>query len=124
MIAGLGALIAGAVAWLRQPQTRNQLDGLKLRLPVVRDFFVQIYLTQTLRVMSLSLANGVPLVDALDACQDLVRNSVFRRFIDGLRTQVTEGRGIAAGFEEAAFVPPMVQPDGRHRRGDRQPAPR
>lgn len=104
-----GVLIAGLVHWLRQPLTRDRFDGLKLRLPVLRDIFAQIYLTQTLRVMSLSLANGVPLVAALDACEDLVRNSVFRRFIERLRTQVTEGRGIAAGFSEADFVPPMVR---------------
>ena len=109
VVGGLGALLAAGVAWLRQPATRNRLDGLQLRLPFVRELYIQIYLTQTLRVMSLSLANGVPLVDALHACRDLVRNSVFRRFIEALRIQVTEGRGIAAGFKEAPFMPPMVQ---------------
>ena len=109
-VIGAGGLLTTAiVAWLRQPATRDQLDGLKLRLPFVRDLYLQIYLTQTLRVMSLSLANGVPLVDALHACQDLVRNTVFRGFIDTLRTQVTEGRGIAAGFKETPFMPAMVQ---------------
>ena len=109
VIGALGAALAGAMVWLRQPATRTLVDGLKLRIPGVKTLYVQIYLTQTLRVMSLSLANGVPLVDALHACQDLVRNAVFSRFIDALRIQVTEGRGIAAGFREAPFIPPMVQ---------------
>lgn len=109
VIGALAALIAALHGWLRRPATRGVLDALKLRLPVVRELYVQIYLSQTLRVMSLSLANGVPLVEALHACQDLVRNLVFSRFIDALRIQVTEGRGIAAGFDEAAFIPPMVR---------------
>ena len=121
ILGGCGVLLAGAVSWLQQPAARGAIDGLKLRIPLVSDLFVQIYLTQTLRVMGLSLANGVPVVDALRACQDLVRNSVFARFIDTLRLQVTEGRGIAHGFEQTAFIPPLVRQMIAHRRGHRQP---
>ena len=109
ILGGCAVLLAGAVSWLQQPAARGAIDGLKLRIPLVSDLFVQIYLTQTLRVMGLSLAHGVPVVDTLQACQDLVRNSVFARFIDMLRLQVTEGRGIARGFEQTAFIPPLVR---------------
>lgn len=109
VVGGCGVLLAGAVSWLQQPAARGAIDGLKLRLPLVSELFVQIYLTQTLRVMGLSLANGVLVVDALQACRDLVRNSVFARFIDALHLQVTEGHGIARGFEQTAFIPPLVR---------------
>lgn len=109
VLGGCGVLLAGAVSWLQHPAARGTIDGLKLRVPLVRDLFVQIYLTQTLRVMGLSLANGVPVVDALQACRDLVRNAAFARFIDSLHLQVTEGRGIARGFEQTLFIPPLVR---------------
>ena len=108
-IAGIGLLCAGLALWLRQPATRIALDDLKLRLPGARDLYAQVYLTQTLRVLGLSLSNGVPMVDALHACRELVRNATFRGFIDTLRVQVTEGRGIAYGFRQASFVPALVQ---------------
>lgn len=108
VLSGGAALLAGGVAWLRRPETRSRLDGLKLSLPGVRLIFVQIYMSQTLRVLGLSLAHGVPLVDALRACQDLVRNTVFSRFMADLRRQVTEGGGIASGFRQAPFVPALV----------------
>lgn len=108
-IAGALALAAGLALWLRQPATRTAIDAFKLRTPGLRDLFVQVYLTQTLRVLGLSLANGVPMVDALHACRELVRNATFRTFIDDLRVQVTEGRGIAYGFRQSPFVPPLVQ---------------
>jgi type II secretory pathway component PulF len=66
-------------------------------------------LSQTLWVLGLSLAHGVPLVDALQACQDLVANRSFRRFMTGLREQVTEGRGLASGFQQSPLVPTMVR---------------
>ena len=109
LLAGSAVALALAVHWLRQPATRGRLDALKLRLPGLRQIFTEIYLSQTLRVLGMSLAHGVPLVEALRACQDLVRNTVFSRFMADLRQGVNEGGGIAAGFERASFVPPMVR---------------
>jgi type II secretory pathway component PulF len=107
--AALAALSGGAAALLRRPEVLEWLDGLKLRVPGLRTIYQQIYLSQTLRVLGLSLAHGVPLVDALRACQDLVANRLFRRFMVDLREQVTEGRGLAPGFQNSPLVPTMVR---------------
>jgi type II secretory pathway component PulF len=109
VLAAAAALLAAGVRWWQQPHARSVLDRWKLQLPGLSDLFAQVYLSQTLRVLGLSLANGVPLVDALRACQDVVRNVVFSRFIAGLRQQVTEGEGLAQGFRASPFVPPLVQ---------------
>ncbi len=108
------ALLAGAglwwlLAWLKTPAGALLIDKLKMRTPLVKDIFVQIYLSQTLGVIGMSLANGVPVAVALKASQDVVKNAIFGRFLESLRINVNEGRGIAAGFNESAFVPPMVR---------------
>jgi len=59
--------------------------------------------------MSLALTNGVPILDALGCCREVGGSARFRRFVESLETGVREGRGIAIGFEEAAFVPPLVR---------------
>lgn len=109
VLGGIGAVGLGFLRWRSTQAGREVLDGLKLKLPVIKDIFVQLYLIQTLRVLSLSLRNGVPMVDALAAGRDVVENLVFRRFIGGIQSQVEEGRGLAAGFESASFVPPTVK---------------
>lgn len=103
------ATLIGGVHWWQQPHARSVFDRWKLQVPLVRELFVQVYLSQTLRVLGLSLANGVPLVDALRACQDVVRNVIFARFIETLRRQITEGQCLAQGFRESPFIPPLVQ---------------
>lgn len=103
------AALAGGVHAFRQPLARSVFDRCKLELPLIRELFVHVYLSQTLRVLGLSLANGVPLVDALRACQYVVQNVIFSRFIETLRRQVTEGQGLAQGFRESPFIPPLVQ---------------
>lgn len=109
LLGATGALGLGFLRWRSTQAGRQVLDGLKLKLPVIKDIFVQLYLIQTLRVLSLSLRNGVPMVDALNAGRDVVENLVFRRFIGSIQMQVEEGRGLAAGFEGASFVPPTVK---------------
>lgn len=109
LLGATGALGLGLLRWRSTQAGREVLDGWKLKLPVIKDIFVQLYLIQTLRVLSLSLRNGVPMVDALAAGRDVVENLVFRRFIGGIQSQVEEGRGLAAGFEGASFVPPTVK---------------
>lgn len=103
--AGLGLL----AAWLRTAGGQRTVDQLKLRTPIVRDIFIQMYLFQTLGVLGMSLANGVPITAALKAAQEVVGNSVFFEFLQRVQRHVNEGRGVAAGFAEAEFMPPMVR---------------
>ena len=103
--AGLGALLA----WIRTPAGARLVDELKMRTPVIGDIFVQVYLNQTLSVVGLALVSGVPITVALKASQDVVGNLVFSRFLETVRRHVNEGQGIASGFNQAAFIPPMVR---------------
>ena len=57
----------------------------------------------------MSLANGVTLVDAAKASETVVKNAVFVDFIRGLRQNVTEGKSFALGFQQAEFIPPIVE---------------
>jgi type II secretory pathway component PulF len=103
--------VAGFITyrWLSRPEGAATIDRLKLRLPVVREIFAQIYLSQFLRVMGLSLANGVSVPDALQACREIVDNVEFRGFLDRVQRQVHEGKGVSAGFQGTDFVPPLVR---------------
>lgn len=106
---GLALLLAAAVAALRRPAIQAALDRLKLRLPLVRDIFIKIYLTRLMRVMGISLERGVTVLATLAACREVVPNLAFQAFIAQLEVDVTEGKGIAAGFKNADFIPVSVQ---------------
>jgi type II secretory pathway component PulF len=106
---GVLALAAAAIAALRRPDVRERLDRLKLRTPGLRDIFIKIYLTRLMRVMGISLERGVTILATLEACRHVVPNAEFQRFIRELEVQVTEGRGIAAGFRDSALIPTSVR---------------
>lgn len=103
------AAIAGLAVWLKTPRGKELLDQLKIRAPLVGTIFIQVYVSHTFRVLGTSLANGVPVMVAMKAAQDVVANSVFARFLQDVLASIEQGRGVAAGFGEAGFIPPMVR---------------
>jgi len=108
LLLGFASALAALHAWARSAPGRERLDGLKLYLPGLRTAFARFYLVQFLRVMSLSLGNGVPILDALHAAREVVRNRRFRRFIDRVEHRVREGGGLASAFSESPFIPPIA----------------
>lgn len=106
---GIGLATWAAVSWVKSEGGKLTIDRIKMGMPVISDIYIKIYLTQMLSVLGLSLTNGVPIAVALRACQDVADNSIFSRFIDDLKLKVNEGMGIAIGFQNAPFVPPMVR---------------
>lgn len=108
IVVGLGAAIAGVIRWTSSANGRQMIDDWLLRVPGVRSIFAELNLVQMLRVMSLSLGNGVPMVETLRACRDVVDNLVFKRFVDHVTQVVREGGRIAQGFDGAAFLPPIA----------------
>lgn len=105
----IGALVTALVVLVRRPASQAAMDRLKLRVPLVRDIFIKIYLTRLMRVMGISLERGVTVLATLSACREVVPNLEFQRFIAQLEIDVTEGKGIAAGFKNSAFIPVSVR---------------
>ncbi len=106
---GIGAMFLALRFWLRSDDGQTRVDRWKLRVPLVRDLFTQIYMTQSLQVLGLSLSNGVSVMDSLESCRDVVRNIEFRRLIAVVEKKVQAGAGIAAGFATSPFVPELAK---------------
>lgn len=97
------------MTWIKSPAGKLAIDQFKMRAPLIKDIYTQVYLSQTLSVLGLSLSNGVPITVALKASQGVVKNLIFVRFLDDIRNHVNEGRGIAIGFTTSTIIPPMVR---------------
>ena len=108
----LAGLVGGGfliVRWLRTESGRISVDRLKLKLPLLAPVFVQLYLVQSLRVLSLSLSNGVTVVDALKSCRDVVDNGVFQQLLVRVEAIVTEGGKVGEGFSKSEFIPDLAK---------------
>lgn len=108
-VGGTGALIWLSSLWLSSASGRLMTDRLKLTIPGVRSISVQLYLSQTLRVLGLSINHGVPIVDALKACSDAVSNRQYRKLLHQVEAHVREGGRISEEFEKSEFIPQLTK---------------
>ncbi|MFW2403862.1 MAG: type II secretion system F family protein [Gammaproteobacteria bacterium] len=106
-VVGAGGMLL--VRGIKSPAGTALIDDWKLRIPVVSGVFVQLYVTQSFRVLSLSLTHGVSIVDALEAARDVVSNYRFRGLMARVERSVQDGGTIAAGFAESPFIPDLVK---------------
>jgi len=108
---GAGAAAAAMLLarWARGDAGKAAIDRSKLRLPILRELFVQVYMIRIMRVMSASLGNGVSVLDTLQASRETIDNRLFRDFLLRVEDRVTQGGGIAAAFRAEPFIPVLVR---------------
>jgi type II secretory pathway component PulF len=108
----LVAFAAGAwllVRWMSSSAGSVHIDRMKLRSPAIGAVYVELYLVHTLRVLSLSLANGVTVMEALAACRELIDNVLFRAELAKIENAVTEGKSLTTAVMESRLFPASVR---------------
>jgi type IV pilus assembly protein PilC len=105
---GLFGAGAGIHFWKRTEKGREMIDGLKLRIPLLKSILLQYLLAQITRTLATVLRGGIPLVQALDTTAGVISNRVMARQLAEARALVTEGVSLADAFERTRLAPDMT----------------
>lgn len=87
---------------------RRMLDKIKIRLPIVGNLFVKIYLTRFARSVSTLIAGGIPLTRTMEIVADIVGNTVYRDLTLNTIKVIEDGNSIATLYARSSDVPPML----------------
>lgn len=99
----------GIKAKLRtDPEFAVTLDGWKLKIPGVGPILHKIILARFASYFGLMFSAGISVLDALKICEGIVHNKMIERAIARAQQQISEGAGIAAGFESVEIFPKLV----------------
>lgn len=79
-----------------------------LRLPVAGIMIERLIVARFSRTFGTLISSGVPHLEALDIVRGATGNEVLRRAIEGVRTSVREGEGIAEPLGESGVFDDMV----------------
>ena len=109
LVVGLGGTAFAVSRWVARPEGAAFFDRAMLAIPGLRDIVVQLNVVQLLRVMGLSLGNGVGMVEALRSAREAVASPTFRRLLERVEQGIHEGRGLHHGFNDEAIVPDLVK---------------
>jgi type IV pilus assembly protein PilC len=107
IVGAIGAGV-GIYAWQRTETGRNILDGLKLKIPLVKTLMTQYILAQITRTLATVLRGGIPLVQAIDTTAGVISNRIIARKLTAVRGLVTEGVSLANAIERTRLAPDMT----------------
>jgi len=104
-------LFAGAFflrSWKRTETGKLQYDQLKLKLPVFGRLTKIVALAEMTRTLSLLVAAGISIIEALGIVADSVGNEVYRKDLKKAAKEVEKGIPLAVSMAKGNNFPPLV----------------
>ena len=103
-----GALMAAWAAVGRTAWGRRWLDATGLRLPALGVLRGKTAVARFARTLGTMLANGVPILHALQVARDTAGNAVFAAAIESVRERVQSGAAVAAALTATRRFPDLL----------------
>jgi type II secretory pathway component PulF len=107
----LFAAIAGVVMlkrYIKTPEGRLKLDGLKLRTPLIKGIIACGAFSSLAYTMKTLLGNGVNVLQALRIAEETCGNEVIAGALRTARQRVTDGTSISGPLAASAVFPKMM----------------
>ena len=110
-IAAIVVLLAAAVIGVRaawaHPRLAASLDRVLLRLPVAGPLIRKAIVARLARTLGTLLRSGVPILGALESCEDIVGSSLFREAVQGVAKQLREGHPMTVPLQRSGLFEPI-----------------
>ncbi len=108
----LPIIIAGVVALIirarNDGKVRRWLDGVMLRLPVIRDLVLYANIARLARTMAILMRSGVHLLDTVAISAKVLGNSTIRQSSSGLASELRQGQRLSAALGGSKVVPQFM----------------
>jgi len=110
LIIGLPVLIVtGLAAAVRSnPVARYRFDLFKLSLPVTGPILHKIIMARFARYFALMYQTGIPILDAIKICENIVGNRVVADALTRVHAQISAGDAMSESFRNAGLFPQLV----------------
>ena len=95
-------------AWKDDEANKPAWDRIKLRLPLVGPVITSRFYVQFLETMANLVANGLPLLRALELSRDATQNRSLRAGLDQVIEQVGDGRSFSKALIRTGTFPPLL----------------
>ena len=94
--------------WKKTPQGLRKLDGIKLRMPLVKGIVASGAYSSLAFTMKTLLSNGVNVLQALKICEETCGNAVIGDALRTARQRVTDGTTISGPLASSGVFPRMM----------------
>jgi type IV pilus assembly protein PilC len=110
LIIGLPIVVAISLAAVikSNPVARYRFDLFKLNLPVTGPILHKIIMARFARYFALMYQTGIPILDAIKICENIVGNRVVADALTRVHAQINAGDSMSESFRNAGLFPQLV----------------
>jgi general secretion pathway protein F/type IV pilus assembly protein PilC len=108
ILAVLGILLLVLYGFTRTEKGLRTIDLVKLRMPIVGRIVAIVSISRFCRILGTLLANGVPILDALDISKESAGNRVLAEEIHRAAENVQKGETLSKPLGKCGLFPPDV----------------
>lgn len=102
-------VVIGLVAVIKSnPIARYRFDLFKLNLPVTGPILHKIIMARFARYFALMYQTGIPILDAIKICENIVGNRVVADALTRVHAQINAGDAMSESFRNAGLFPQLV----------------
>jgi type IV pilus assembly protein PilC len=102
------ALIAFLIyRWSRTERGADQIDGLRIKLPVFGNIWIKYQVALFSRTLSTLLSGGLPLVPSLETAARSIASKRIAKAVFSSVGSVREGKGLSTSLEETGVFPDL-----------------
>jgi type IV pilus assembly protein PilC len=108
----VGVVLAGLIFGFRRYKAtevgRQQVDRMKLKVPVFGQLFLKTALSRFARTLGVLNKSGVPILQSLEIVSETVNNSLVKQAVLDVQESVKQGESLARPLKSHKVFPPMV----------------
>lgn len=92
----------------KTPDGRRTFDNMKLNAPIFGKVYKKIITSRFARTFGILMASGVPLIQSMTICSNVVGNAVMKDVLENSREDLKRGVSIADTLTKSGMFPPML----------------
>jgi general secretion pathway protein F len=108
----MAAVITAGIFWARSylntAKGKTRLDGISLKIPLLKSFIENTQLSRFSRTLGMLIESGVPIVTALESVTMVIDNSVLQEEIKRMAIRVKSGMSLTQSIKASALFPEMA----------------
>jgi type IV pilus assembly protein PilC len=96
-------------AWIKSSaDARYKFDYFKLKIPMTGDILNKIIMARFARYFALMYQTGIPVLQAIKTCENIVGNKVIADALSRAHAQINAGDSMSESFRNAGLFPALV----------------
>ena len=101
-------IIVGGRYWILSDSGSRTLDIWKLKLPIMKELSIGLYMGGFTRIMEMLIRSGVPILDALRISSNTINNQIYEESINRVAVEVERGVPLSVPLEKDAIFPKLI----------------